>query len=237
MCAPSAAVPLAVGGLQAFGGMMSAQGQYDAQVAGVRGRNRAAMRQYQYQQQVEAFERQRAIERQRIAVQQYQRVTTNTYNALGQNYNALQRQFDNQYRLAFEAEQNEAIQLAQTLGKASTRGLSGRTAERVDTAAYQQRGRNQAMRQQNLIESEYAYRDQAGRVRQDAYNTVLNAYGSVANPLMFGPSRPAPVMESMPNRMGLYGGYVSAFTSGLGTVSSLSPGGSLTNLFRSPTQS
>ena len=85
--------------------------------------------------------------------QTFQRNKTNIYEALGLNYNASQRQLDNAYRSAFYDEQNEAIQLAKQIGSASTRGMSGVSASRVDREPLAERGRNIAIRRQNLLEA------------------------------------------------------------------------------------
>lgn len=227
-------LPLAVGGLSALSQGLQAFGSYQSQVDETKASNRAARRDYQYRRSLQAFERKRAVEEYKIKVGLYEQEKQAQYEALGKNYNALQRQLDNAYRTAFVEEQNEAISLAQSLGRASTKGVSGRTAERMDTMQYQQRGRNQAIRAQNLLESGYQYKDRAAIMRDQTYSNVRRAYGEVAIAPQFGPDIPAPLMQSMPNRFGLYSGMLGAAVGGVSTAASLSPEGNIMNLFRNP---
>ena len=220
--------------MQAFGGMMEAQGQYASQRDAVNASNQSAYNDYMYRRQMQDFERKRATQRYQIAVQQYEQTKQAEYEALGKNYNALQRQLDNSYRSAFEAEQNESMMLAQSLGKGSTRGLSGKTAARMDNAAYAQRGRNLAIRQANLLEAGYGYKDKAEKERINSYSRVRQAYAPVSQGVQFGPSAPAPVYQSQPNRLGLYSGMINAGVGGFQTASSLAPESNFLNLFRGP---
>ena len=228
-------IPLAIGAATAASKGIQAYGQYQSQVDATRAQNRADQRDFQYRKSLQAFERQRELKRYEIAKKQYETDKREIYTSLGKNYNALQRQLDNAYRTAFYEEQNESIALAKSLGRASTKGLSGKTAERMDAAQYQQRGRNQAMRAQNLLESGYRYKDQAEIARDTAYGQVRRAYSNVAMAPMFGPDLPAPVARSMPNRFGLYSGLLGAAVGGVSTAASLSPEGNIFNLFRKPT--
>jgi hypothetical protein len=232
---PSFLLPLAVGGLSALSSGLQSFGQYQSERDAIRAANEADQRDFLYRRQLQAFERERETKRYDILKKQYELNKTEIYKSLGKNYNALQRQLDNAYRTAFYEEQNEAIKLAKSIGSASTRGMSGVSASRVDREPYAERGRNQAIRAQNLLESGYRYRDQANIARDRAYGQVREAYSTVAVPPMFGPNIPAPVSRSMPNRFGLYSGLLGAAVSGFNTASSLSPGGNIGNLFKKPT--
>ena len=196
MCAPAAsALPLAVGGMQAFGGMMEAQGQYASQRDAVNASNQSAYNDYMYRRQMQDFERKRATQRYQIAVQQYEQTKQAEYEALGKNYNALQRQLDNSYRSA------GALQ------------ISG---------------------QANLLEAGYGYKDKAEKERINSYSRVRQAYAPVSQGVQFGPSAPAPVYQSQPNRLGLYSGMINAGLGGFQTAAGLAPEGNFLNLFRGP---
>ena len=227
-------LPLAVGGLTALSQGLSAFGSDRSQRDQIKAQNKATRRDFLYQTQMQAFERQQAIERYQIAVKQYEQEKQAQYEALGKNYNALQRQLDNSYRTAFYEEQQESIELAKSLGRGTTRGLSGKSAARMDNEVYQQRGRNQAIRKQNLLESGYAYRDKANILRDNAYSNVRRAYGPVAQGVKFGPNIPQPVYQSQPNRFGLYSGLLNAGIAGFNATAALSPEGNIGNLFKSP---
>jgi hypothetical protein len=227
-------IPLAIGGLSALSSGLQAFGADQSQRDGIRASNRAAQRDFRYRSQLQAFERSRAIEEYNIKVGLYEQEKQAQYEALGKNYNALQRQLDNAYRTAFYEEQNEAIQLAKSIGSASTRGMSGVSASRVDREPYAERGRNQAIRAQNLLESGYQYKDRANILRDQAYSNVRRAYGSVAIAPKFGPNIPEPVLQSQPNRFGLYSGLLGAAVGGFNTFSSFAPEGNFMNFFRTP---
>lgn len=226
-------LPLAVGGLSALSSGLQAFGADQSQRDGIRASNRATQRDFQYRRSLQAFERSRAVEEYGIRVKQYEQEKQAQYEALGKNYNALQRQLDNSYRSAFYEEQQEAINLAKSLGRGSAKGKSS---ARLDNEVYQQRGRNQAIRKQNLLESGYEYRDRANILRDQAYSNVRRAYGDVAIAPKFGPDIPAPVLQSQPNRFGLYSGLIGAAVSGFNATSALSPEGNIGNLFKKPTE-
>ena len=161
--------------MQAFGGMMEAQGQYASQRDAVNASNQSAYNDYMYRRQMQDFERKRATQRYQIAVQQYEQTKQAEYEALGKNYNALQRQLDNSYRSAFEEKE-----------------------------------------------------------RINSYSRVRQAYAPVAQGVQFGPSAPAPVYQSQPNRLGLYSGMINAGLGGFQTAAGLAPEGNFLNLFRGP---
>lgn len=208
---------IAIGGLQALSGTLSAIGQDQQQRDQIRAQNAAGERQTLFEQQRQQFERRQALAIRQAQTEQYERNKTNIYEALGLNYNAAQRQLDNAYRSAFYEEQNEAIQLAKQIGSASTRGMSGVSASRVDRQPYAERGRNVAIRQQNLQEAGYQYQDETRIMRNRAYSDVLRAYEPVSTPLMFGPDIPNFVPQQQPNRLGLYAGIGSSILGGVQT--------------------
>lgn len=208
---------IAIGGLQALSGTLSAIGQDQQQRDQIRAQNAAGERQTLFEQQRQQFERRQALAIRQAQTEQYERNKTNIYEALGLNYNAAQRQLDNAYRSAFYEEQNEAIQLAKQIGSASTRGMSGVSASRVDRQPYAERGRNVAIRQQNLQEAGYQYQDETRIMRNRAYSDVLRAYEPVSTPLMFGPDIPNFVPQKQPNRLGLYAGIGSSILGGVQT--------------------
>ena len=214
---PSFLLPLAIGGLSALSGSLQAIGADQQQRDQIRASNAAGLRQTLFEQQRQQFERRQALAIRKAQTEQYERNKTNIYEALGLNYNAAQRQLDNAYRSAFYEEQNEAIQLAKQIGSASTRGMSGVSASRVDRQPYAERGRNVAIRQQNLQEAGYQYQDETRIMRNRAYSDVLRAYEPVSTPLMFGPDIPNFVPQQQPNRLGLYAGIGSSILGGVQT--------------------
>jgi hypothetical protein len=210
-------LPLAIGGLSALSGSLQAIGSDQQQRDQIRAQNAAGQRQTQFEQQRQQFERRQALAIRKAQTEQFERNKTNIYEALGLNYNAAQRQLDNAYRSAFYDEQNEAIQLAKQIGSASTRGMSGVSASRVDREPYAERGRNVAIRQQNLKEAGYQYQDETRIMRNRAYSDVLRAFEPISTPLMFGPNIPNFVPQKQPNRLGLYAGIGSSILGGVQT--------------------
>lgn len=210
-------LPLAIGGLSALSGSLQAIGSDQQQRDQIRAQNAAGQRQTQFEQQRQQFERRQALAIRKAQTEQFERNKTNIYEALGLNYNAAQRQLDNAYRSAFYDEQNEAIQLAKQIGSASTRGMSGVSASRVDREPYAERGRNVAIRQQNLQEAGYQYQDETRIMRNRAYSDVLRAFEPISTPLMFGPNIPNFVPQKQPNRLGLYAGIGSSILGGVQT--------------------
>jgi hypothetical protein len=210
-------LPLAIGGLSALSGSLQAIGSDQQQRDQIRAQNAAGQRQTQFDQQRQQFERRQALAIRKAQTEQFERNKTNIYEALGLNYNAAQRQLDNAYRSAFYDEQNEAIQLAKSIGSASTRGMSGVSASRVDREPYAERGRNVAIRQQNLKEAGYQYQDETRIMRNRAYSDVLRAFEPISTPLMFGPNIPNFVPQKQPNRLGLYAGIGSSILGGVQT--------------------
>lgn len=198
-------------------GTLSAFGQDQQQRDQIRASNAAGQRETAFQQARQQFERRQALAIRKAQTEQFERNKTNIYEALGLNYNAAQRQLDNAYRSAFYEEQNEAIQLAKQIGSASTRGMSGVSASRVDREPYAERGRNIAIRQQNLQEAGYQYQDETRIMRNRAYSDVLRAFEPISTPLMFGPNIPNFVPQQQPNRLGLYAGIGSSILGGVQT--------------------
>ena len=214
------AIPIAIGVGKAVAGGLQAYGQYESERGAADAFNRGIDRQDAYNQRRYDFNvrQEKAIRAAQEAT--YQRNKTNIYEALGLNYNASQRTLDNAYRSAFYEEQNEMIQLAKSLGRGTTRGMSGKSAARMDNDVYASRGRNLAIRQQNLQEAGAQYRDDTNIMRNRAYSDVLRAYEPVSTPLMFGPRPIRGQYQQGPNRFGLAAGLVSSAVSGFQTGAS-----------------
>ena len=208
---------IAIGGLQALSGTLSAIGQNQQQRDQILASNAAGLRQNQFDQARQAFERRQALAIRKAQEENFGRSKTNIYEALGLNYNAAQRGLDNAYRTAFADEQNEAIQLAKSIGSASTKGMTGVSASRVDRQPYADRGRNVAMRQQNLQEAQAQYKDETRMLGNRAYSDVLRAFEPISTPLMFGPDIPNFVPQKQPNRLGLYANIGNSILGGVQT--------------------
>ena len=216
---PLAAVA-AIGGLQAVGQGLSAFGQYQSERDAARAYNRGIDRQFEYDTARYNFDVQAQKAIRAAQEQTFERNKTNIYEALGLNYNAAQRQLDNVYRSALYDEQNEAIQLAKQIGSASTRGMSGVSASRVDREPYAERGRNIAIRRQNLLEAQAQYKDETKILRNRAYSDVLRAFEPISTPLMFGPAPIRGQYQTGPNRLSLASGLINAGVSGFTTGAS-----------------
>ena len=209
------AAAAAIGGIQAIGQGLGAYGQYQSEQAAADAYNRGIDRQYEYDLARYNFDVQQQKAIRAAQEKTFERNKENIYEALGLNYNAAQRGLDNAYRSAFKQEQDEAIQLARSIGSASTKGMTGVSASRVDRSPYAERGRNIAIRQQNLKEAQYQYQDETRMMRNNAYSDVLRAFEPISTPLMFGPNVPGYIPQQSPNRMGLAAGITGAVAGGL----------------------
>ena len=111
------------------------------------------------------------------------------------------------------------------MGALNARQVSGKSANRLRGSTLAAFGRNQAIRQQNLMnardETSFAMQDVA-RKRNVADRA---AYGDVMFAPTFGNSQLAPMLSQGPSSMHLYAGIGNSLIGGVNTESSLTAPG------------
>jgi len=206
-------------------GAMSSIAGHNAESARVAASN--AYRKLQYKMDKAEYKRKTGV-----ALNRYKLKTVNYKRQLENN----KRSFENfqsdtlrglnqkvaQSRVAGEAME---IQKQRLTGAIAARNVTGKSASRLSGATLAQFGRNQAIMQQNLRNqvNEANIGIERGRRALNAANEA--AYTDVAFAPTFGPGPVAPMMESGPSSLGLFGNLLGNAVSAAGTASSLTPEG------------
>ena len=87
------------------------------------------------------------------------------------------------------------MMLAQSLGKGSTRGLSGKTAARMIMLLMHNEVGTLLSGKLTCFEAGYGYKDKAEKERINSYSRVRQAYAPVSQGVQFGPSTVLPVIS------------------------------------------
>lgn len=206
-------------------GILGGIGSHNAQVDQVNAENKKRVS--IYKQQIDEWNRKNkeAVGRYQAKKSVYSEQLRN--NAEGANLaNASQQRKLNQlYAGSRLKEQSAGIQQAQAIGALNARQVSGKSANRLRGSTLAAFGRNQAIRQRNLMnanqETSLAMQDVA-RKRNVADRA---AYGNVMFAPTFGKSPLAPTMAQGPSSMNLYAGIGNSLLGGVSTASSLTAPG------------
>ena len=218
MCAPAAlgVASFASGALGAVGQYQSAQAQTDAQ-------NAAATSNYKYQLKV----RERNWDRERFRYNrnlfQYKNTVNENALAAQRAYTGEQIRLNNIYQQAAFKQQANLVRLVQGSGATAAKGMTGKTATRLDNQIVSQFGRNQAIAAESLTGAQNAFKNRVDSIRLQQQSDNNKAFESVAIQPMPGVAPPPPVMQTGPSPLGLVANLGGAAISGFSTYNELKP--------------
>ena len=210
---------------QAGMGIMSAFGANSAATAQANAENK--YRKKVYKQQLDEWNRKNleSNARYRAKLNMYGDQLEN--NAVG----ASRAKFSQQRRLNQLYSQNKlqqqaaGVQQAQALGAVNARQVSGKTQDRLRGSTLAAFGRNQAIRQQNLMNARQETAMGMEEVNRQQNLANRKAHASVMFSPTYGRAPVAPMAAQGPNNMSLYAGIGNSLMSGIGTASELTAPG------------
>ena len=216
MCAP-----VALGALSAGVGVIGAYGQHQAQNAQVAANNKASIQNYKYQLKMRErnWDRERFIYSQRIS--EYKGQVLENNSAAQRAYAAEQRKLNEVYTSASLSNQAMAVELLSNNGRTAARGITGRSANRVDAQMISAYGRNQAVLAQSLTSARQANTYAKENIRESLASSNRQAFSQVAIAPQPGMAPQRPVMQQPPSSIGLLTGIAGAALDGYGTYNSL----------------
>jgi len=166
-----------------------------------------------------------AINRYKLKTVNYKRQLSNNKRAFDNAISDATRGLRQQRSQQLVANEAMEIQKQRITGAIAARNVTGKSSTRLSGATLGQFGRNQAIMQQNLMNRT----DQANigieRGRRALNSANEAAFSNVAFAPTFGPGPIAPMMESGPSSLGLFGNLLSSAVGAVGTASSLTPSG------------
>lgn len=185
-------------------GAISSIGQYQQDQNRARIQNQAAMDDYKQRLRIRAAEIVQRDGEYNLDTFAYKKKLINLGESAQAAYQTEQLRMNELFKQARFARQAENIELAKATGRQAARGVSGKTAARMqamDVAAY---GRNQAIRAQSLFSAETGSELRKQRIQRDLTANREAAYAKVA----FAPNRPFMPMEPTqlegPSQMSLF---------------------------------
>ena len=198
----------------AVGSHQQAQAQADYQ-------NETARRNYEHATRQRALDWQNQLSVWAVKRNEYQQQVSENFSAADRAYASEQTRMKEQFEAASIQQQGMNEQLNQLLGANRASERSGRSSQRLDTAALAAFGRNNAIMTKNLVSARGAMinRTYDNNLQLDAANR--RAYNQVAVAPTAGIAPPQPVMVAGPSGMGLAAGILGGVASGIGAFNSL----------------
>jgi hypothetical protein len=218
MCAP-AALAVASFGASAMG----AVGQHQSASAQAAAQNEAAIGNYKYQLKVRERNWEREVHRYGRQLHQYDSAIQENSAAGQRAYAGEQRKLNEIYRQASFKNQANLVRLAQGSGKAASRNMTGKSAQRIDNQIVSQFGRNQAIMAESLMGAGFNYNNRTEAINREVVDANKQAYEKVAISPQPGVAPPPPVMTPGPSGLGLMAGLGQAAVGAVGTYNELSP--------------
>jgi len=215
--------PISMGVMSFASSAMGAWGNYSSQQQQTRAANKAAMEEYKYKLKIRSDRWDRSLATYRNQLVDYQLERGEQDAAYSRALEANQYNLNQTYKQASFADQEAAIKLADSQGKLQARNVSGRTADRLNTAVASQFGRNQAMQTESLLGASYQSKMQSRNLREQLKSSARQSYSKIMTPPVPDSAPLAPTMQSGPSSMGLYTGLLGAGISGYQTYDSLLP--------------
>ena len=217
MCAPV----LAVASLAS--GVMGAVGQHQSASAQASAQNAAATSNYKYQLKVRERNWDREVHRYGRQLHQYDSQLQENSMAGQRAYSGAQRKLNSIYQQASFKQQANLVNLLKGSSGAASRGMTGRSAQRLDNDIVSQFGRNQAIAAESLMGANFAYDRQVAATQREINSANTQAYEKVALAPQEGVAPPPPVMTPGPSGLGLAAGILDAGIGAVGTYNKLSP--------------
>ena len=206
----------ASGAMGAIGSQQSAQAQADAQ-------NKAATSNYKYQLKVRERNWDREVHRYGRQLHQYDSALQENSMAGQRAYTGAQNKLNSIYQQASFKQQANLVNLLKGSSGAASRGMTGKSAQRLDNDIVSQFGRNQAIAAESLMGANFAYDRQVEGTQREINSANTQAYEKVALAPQEGVAPPPPVMTPGPSGLGLAAGIIDAGVSGFSTYNSLKP--------------
>lgn len=220
MCEP---VSLALGAATAASGAMGAVGKHQSAQAQADAQNKAATGNYKYQLKVRERNWDREVHRYGRQLHQYDSQLQENSKAGQRAYSGAQRKLNSIYQQASFKQQASLVNLLKGSSGAASRGMTGRSAQRLDNDIVSQFGRNQAIAAESLMGANFAYDRQVEGTQREINSANTQAYEKVALAPQEGVAPPPPVMTPGPSGLGLAAGIIDAGVSGFSTYNSLTP--------------
>jgi hypothetical protein len=200
---------------------MGAVGQHQSAQAQADYQNESARRNYEYANRQRALDWQNQLSVWGVKRNEYQQQVGENFSAADRAYASEQTRLNEQYEAAALQKQDMMAQLIGLTGTNNASERSGRSVQRLDTAALAAFGRNNAIISKNLTSARSAMMQRVydNNLQLDAANR--RAYSNVAVAPTPGIAPPQPVMVAGPSGMGLAAGLLGAAVSGFGTYNSL----------------
>ena len=216
MCLPAVAAVASAGSgiLGAVGSHQQAQAQADLT-------NEQSRRQYDYANKQRALDWQGQLSVWGVKRNEFQNQVSENFSAADRAYASEQTKLHEMYQQAAFGQQDQLAQLIGATGSNAASERSGRSAQRLDTAALGQYGRNNAVIAANLASARNAsiQRTYDTTLATDAANR--RAHSQVAVAPVAGIAPPQPVMVGGPSGLGLAAGILGGVASGIGAYNSL----------------
>jgi hypothetical protein len=202
-------------------GIMGAVGSHQQAQAQADYQNESARRNYEYANRQRALDWQNQLSVWAVKRNEYQQQVGENFSAADRAYASEQTRLNEQYEAAALQKQDMMAQLIGLTGTNNASERSGRSVQRLDTAALAAFGRNNAIISKNLTSARSAMiqRTYDNTLQLDAANR--RAYSNVAVAPTAGIAPPQPVMVAGPSGMGLAAGILGGVASGIGAFNSL----------------
>ncbi len=218
MCAPAALAVASAGA-----GIMGSVGQHQSAQAQADAQNAAATSNYKYQLKVRERNWDREVHRYGRQLHQYDSQLQENSMAGQRAYAGAQRKLNSIYQQASFKQQANLVNLLKGSSGAASRGMTGKSAQRLDNDIVSQFGRNQAIAAESLMGANMAYDRQVEATQREINSANTQAYEKVALAPQEGVAPPPPVMTPGPSGLGLAAGILEAGIGGVQTYNSLSP--------------
>ena len=214
---------MALGIASMASGAIGAVGQYQSASAQASAQNAAATSNYEYQLKVRERNWDRERYRYNRGLTQYRKTTNQNELAAQRAYSGEQIKLNNIYSQASFKQQANLVNLVKNTGNYAAKGMTGKTATRLDNEIVSQFGRNQAIAAESLVGAQEAYGRQTDSITRQLESDNNRAYEKVAVEPLEGIAPPPPVMTPGPSGLGLLAGIGNAAIGGFQTYNDLKP--------------
>ena len=168
--------PISLGIATAAAGGMGAIGKHQSASAQANAQNAAATSNYKYQLKVRERNWDREVHRYGRQLHQYDSQLQENSMAGQRAYSGAQRKLNSIYQQASFKQQANLVNLLKGSSGAASRGMTGRSAQRLDNDIVSQFGRNQAIAAESLMGANFAYDRQVEATQREINSANTQAY-------------------------------------------------------------
>ena len=210
---------------QAGLGIMSAFGANSAATAQANAENK--YRKKVYQQQIDEWNRKNleSNARYKAKLNMYDEQIDNNAVGASRAKFAQQRKLNQMYSQNQLRQQAAGVQQAQAIGNVNAREVSGKSQDRLRGSTLAAFGRNQAIRQQNLMNARQETTMGMEEVNRQQNLANRGAHADVMFAPTYSKAPVAPMAAQGPSNMSLYAGIGNSLMTGIGTASELTAPG------------